>query len=155
MSFYSSSLVTKILSEKQLNNVQFTLQLLYADTLDFQESHSLLVSTIVGFGEFIDLKVRLSKSPQYLRIDPGFLFSLHKNPNFEIIRLQKTEALELEKINCNPGDSSINRHQIHIDFKNQETWMVCGYDPYFVFQNPFIGDDICIKFSSQLILAIL
>ncbi|MBN3906213.1 MAG: hypothetical protein HWQ35_06515 [Nostoc sp. NMS1] len=153
MNLYSSSLVTNILSQKQRNSVQFTLQLFYANTLDFQESHSLLVSTIAGFGEVIDIKINLLKSPQYLRIDPGFLFSLHKNPNFEIIRIQEIEAVE--KINCNPEDNSIERHQIHIELKNKETWMVCGYDPYFVFQNPFIGDDICIKFSSQLVLAIL
>lgn len=153
MNLDSSSLVTNILSQQQRNSVQFTLQLFYADTLDFQESHSLLVSTITRFGERIDIKINLSKSPQYLRIDPGFSFSLHKNPNFEIIRLQQTEALE--KINCNPENNSINRHQIHIKFKNQETWMLCGSDPHFSLQNPFIGNDICIRFSSQLVLAIL
>jgi len=150
---YSSPLVTKILSEKQRSNVQFTLQLFYADTLDFQESQSLLASTIAIFGEDINITINLLKSPQYLRIDPGFFFSLHKNPDFELIRLQETQAVE--KINCNPGENSINRHQIHIEVKNQETWMVCGYDPYFVFQNPFLGEDICIKFSSKFLLGIL
>ncbi len=148
MNFYSSLILKKENINRKI--IKFTLQIFYSDVLEFKESESLLASISVKPDEQFEIKFNLFSSPKFLRIDPGTFYSVQINPTCDIIRLNQQE--EIEVISFDLNNSLQKSPDLHLEFINNQTLMVCGFDPWYIFENPFVGSDICIKFTSRIII---
>jgi hypothetical protein len=149
MNLYSSlvSIQNENISSYRL---QFSLQIFYSDTLEFHECDSLLGSISVTSKEKFEIKLNLQNSPKFLRIDPGVFYSVQSNPTCDIIRISQQK--EVEEVSLNFNTPLLKSNDLHLEIiDDNQTLMVCGSDPWYVFENPFIGSDICIKFTSQII----
>lgn len=151
MKLYSSLLVREPFKINH-GKIAFKLQIYYSHSLEFRELDSLAATEVVTLGKHIQIGFYLPNSPNFLRIDPGSFFSVHKNPQFDIIRLHLQE--EVERISCTPEQVSILSHQLHTEVTSDGSWMVCGCDPHYIFKNPFSGHDISFIFKSQLVLGL-
>ncbi len=148
-----SSLIAKYPGGINRTKIEFVFQVFYSNTPEFRELDSIIFSEMVAVGEEIEIIFHVKNSPNFLRIDPGSFFSIHKNLCIEIAQLNQQQET-VKKICCNPDKVSMFCHEIHTEVTNDGTWMVCGYDPHYVFKNPYSGCDISIIFNSQIIIGI-
>jgi hypothetical protein len=152
MSFYQSlvSIDNKTINCHYL--IKSTLQVFYSSNLEFRENDSLSASVSVKPEETFEIKLYLSNSPKFLRIDPSNLYSVQRNPISHIIQLNR--AKEAKVVSFNPNTYLHKSSDLHLENIDNETFMVCGLDAWYIFENPFVGSDICIKFTSKIIMGI-
>lgn len=131
--------------------VIFTLQLFYSDSLEFQEVNSVKTSQSLFLYENINTKLYLSQSPKYLRIDPGYFYSVHDNVKVNLSAINGNQEDKI--IDCIPNKNSIT-NQLHVEKSGNNFLLICGKDPHYVFENSFKGCNICIHFQSRLLLSI-
>jgi hypothetical protein len=147
-----SSLITQQNSKKKPRRITFTLQIFYSNTLNFEESASLIASQSVSIGDYLNIKLYLSKSPQFLRIDPGFFYSVHQNLKVDIIQMDAEKEGLI--ICCNPESSTFTINSLNQVNTDDGILFICGHDSYYILKNPFLYSDICINFQSKLLLGI-
>ncbi len=135
---------------KSSEKVIFTLQIFYSNSLEFQEVNSIKTSQSLALYENTDIKLCLSQSPKYLRIDPGLFYSVHDNVKVSLVALDEDQE---EIIDCNPNNNSII-NQLIVQKNGSNCLLVCGNDSHYLVENPFQGYDICIHFQSRLLLSI-
>lgn len=131
--------------------VIFTLQVFYSDSLEFQEINSIKTTQSLFLYENINIKLYLSQSPKYLRIDLGHFYSVHDNVKINLLTTIRNQEEKI--IDCIPNNNSIT-NQLYVKKYGNDFLLICGKDSHYVFENPFEGCNICIQFQSKLLLSI-
>lgn len=152
MHLYDSLLIASQSYKNSRQRIIFTCQIFYSGTLEFSENDSIICSESIFPGDTITFKFSLKNSPKFIRIDPGYFYSIHQNVKVDVIRINENQ--EEETIDCNPAENSLFCHNIYIDFSEKGLLMVCGSDPHYVFENKFLDDNIFIIFKSNFLLGI-
>ena len=152
MDLYDSLLIASQSYKNSRQRIIFTCQIFYSGTLEFSEKDSIICYKRIFTGDNITFKFYLKNSPKFIRIDPGYFYSIHQNVQVYVIRINENQ--EEETIDCNPAENSIFSHNIYTDFSEKGLLMVCGYDPHYVFENKFVDNNICIIFKSHFLLGV-
>jgi len=154
MTIYTYQYAYQTDSHKKRRTI-FSLQIFLSDSellSSYSEPESLLVSKALELGEDVELKIYIPQSSKFIRVDPGRYFSIHKNPQFDVILIKGKE--EGETVSCNPGVSSVYTSQINWEYASNASFMICGLDAQYAFKNPFPHSDICVRFTSQFVIGV-
>jgi hypothetical protein len=123
--------------------IQFPIEVFYSKTLEFGPNKRISVTKQLAPGEEIAVSFDMKKAAPFLRLDLGVYFSTHECPEISILKL---------------GSNGNERHELDLErdilSKNQFAFengrLICGFDSYCIFRNPFEGEDISLRFQSKL-----
>jgi len=124
--------------------IYFSIEAFYSDDLNFNQARSQKKKEIVAIGNPLSVEFNFEGGPEYLRLDIGNYFSHHGSPKVTITATraeeEKVYQLDLEK-------DIIEKSQFL--YENNE--IICGFDPFCVFKNPFRNEHIQLRFESTLL----
>lgn len=120
-----------------------SLQVFHSDTCEFSNAHNILAKVPIDVHGHLRHEFRIPQSGRWLRLDVGEYFSRHSGTSIVVSDGTVRQVID---------------HRRDIKFRHQfeytDDMLICGFDAYAVFRNPFPGQEIVVAFESTVNLRI-
>lgn len=128
----------------QCETARFSLQLFQSHSLAFDKDNSQLAELSLPAPCKLHHEFTAESSLAFLRLDIGEYFSKHSKPELSVSLKDESESTIRTIIDFNSDVLASN--QFHFNGSD----LVCGFDAYCIFKNPFPGRNIIVAFDSMM-----
>ncbi|MBM3695406.1 MAG: glycosyltransferase family 1 protein [Actinobacteria bacterium] len=136
----------------QHEGTEWPLRVWYSEEDEFSDSRLQVEVCRVVPGGTVEAVARIPEAPAYLRVGLGDYFSVHEDPALRIRRRGEASGEDPgeEEVEVDLQHGVIRVRQFKFIRGKGGARLVCGNHAWVVFQNPFLGEEVEVCFTSRL-----